>query len=161
MAGGAWSIIVAASLTLVRKSKNDFPIFQDLGMFEPLTDEACQAAVELKAAHGSENKAARAAGLSRNAFRNRLKRAAERGLMGFDPVLPGYEIKKTATQMDAAGNVKTKMGATAQRGRRAIRHARRQILKGVSAYVDGEGSIRQQWIKTKGRTTRRPISSPS
>jgi hypothetical protein len=32
-----------------------------------------------------------------------LVQAAERGLLGFDPVLPGYEIKRTTTKQDAAG----------------------------------------------------------
>lgn len=45
-----------------------------------VSDAQLREAVAAKRAHGSDVKAARAIGLSRNAFRNRLKRAGERGL---------------------------------------------------------------------------------
>ena len=122
-------------------------------MFDRLTDEQCSEAVALKKLHGSEVKAAKAAKLSRNAFRNRLHRAAERGLMGFDPVLPGYEVKKTATQFDKAGNVSSKWVQQHKEAGAPFVMPEGQIIKGVSAYVDAEGRTRAQWIKTKGETT--------
>jgi hypothetical protein len=118
-------------------------------MSERLTDEQCRAAVRLKAKHGSERAAALAVGLSRTAFRNQLHRAAERGLMGFDPVLPGYEIKKTATQHDDSGAVKSKWVQQHKATGGKFELAAGQVIKGVSAYVDGEGRIRNQWIKTQ------------
>lgn len=118
-------------------------------MSERLSDEQCRAAVAAKEANGSEVKGAKALGLSRTAFRNRLARAAERGLMGFDPVLPGYEIKKTATQFDKAGNVDKRWVQQHKESGPVFAVPAGQIVKGVSAYVDGEGRVRQQWIKTK------------
>lgn len=122
-------------------------------MSERLTDEQCREAVALKERYGSERKAARAAGLSRTAFRNQLHRAAERGMLGFKPVLPGYEIKKTATQLDDAGNIKSEWIQQHKESGPAFEMPVGQILKGVSAYIDGEGLIRQQWIKTKNDST--------
>lgn len=118
-------------------------------MSERLTDGQCRAAVALKKTHGSEVAAAKAAGLSRNAFRNRLHRAAERGLLGFDPVLPGYEIKKTSAQIDGEGNVEKRWVQQHKEGGAVFQMPPGQILKGVSAYVDNDGRVRQQWIKTK------------
>ena len=55
--------------------------------------------------HGSERRAARALGISKTAMHESIKRAAERGLLGFSPVLPGYELKRSSAQLDKAGKV--------------------------------------------------------
>jgi hypothetical protein len=121
-------------------------------MFEPISDEQCQRAASLKTKHGSERAAAKAAGIPRTTFRRHIKRAAERGFMGFDPVLPGYEVKSTSAQMDDAGNVQKSWVKQHKESGEAFAMPAGQILKGVSALVDTEGRIRQQWIKTKSDT---------
>lgn len=118
-------------------------------MTERLSDEQCSAAANAKKAHGSDRKAAAVLGLSRTAFRNRLNRAAERGLMGFDPVLPGFEIKRTTIKRNAAGDKEGDWITQHRESGPAFQMPPGQILKGVSAYVDSENRVRYQWIKTK------------
>lgn len=121
-------------------------------MSERLSDEQCRAAVRLKGEHGSERAAAKAGGFARTTFRNMLHRAAERGMLGFEPVLPGYEIKRTSTQHDENDVVKTKWVQQHKEAGPAFAMPAGQILKGVSALVDNDGRVRQQWIKTRTDT---------
>jgi hypothetical protein len=99
--------------------------------------------------HGSERKAARALGLSKTAFHERLKQAAERGKLGFNPVLPGYELKRSSAQLDKAGKVEKEWVTQHKESGAAFQMPAGQVLKGVSAYVDADGRIRSQWIKTR------------
>lgn len=113
------------------------------------TPEQLARAVKAKADHGSERKAAAALGISKTAFHNRMVRAAEQGLLGFTPVLPGYELKRSSAQLDDAGNVQKEWVTQHKASGPAFAMSPGQVLKGVSAFVDGEGRIRHQWIKTK------------
>jgi DNA-binding Lrp family transcriptional regulator len=99
--------------------------------------------------HGSERKAARALGLSKTTVHDRLKRAAEQGLLGFKPVLPGYELKRSSAQLDKHGGVEKEWVTQHKESGPAFAMPAGQVLKGVSAFVDAEGRIRHQWIKTK------------
>lgn len=114
-----------------------------------ITDEQCHAAVNAKKLHGGERPAAKALGICRDTLRNHLNRAAERGLMGFDPVLPGFEVKRTTIKRDAKGNKEGDWITQHRESGDAFKMPAGQVLKGVSAYVDAEGRIRYQWIKTK------------
>jgi hypothetical protein len=61
----------------------------------PVTDDELKATVAAyNAAQGDQSAAADAMGLARSTLQNRLKRAAERGLMGTAAVLPGFRIAK-------------------------------------------------------------------
>lgn len=109
-----------------------------------VSDEDLKAAVALRAEHASELAAARASGLSPNAFRNRLKRAALRGFAGFDPVMPGFEVKTVAS--------KGPDGAWIKQGREpgeVFEVPAGHEVGGVSAFVDGDGRTIGQWIKTR------------
>jgi hypothetical protein len=106
-------------------------------------------AVSAYKAHGSERAAARALDISKTALHERLKRAAERGDLGFRPVLPGYEIKRTATNLDGARNLKGEWIQQHKESGAKFEIPKGQILKGVSAYVDNEGRWRSGWIKTR------------
>jgi len=99
--------------------------------------------------HGSERAAARALGISKTAMHESLKRAAEQGLLGFKPVLPGYELKRSSAQLDKSGNVEKEWVTQHKESGPAFAMPAGQVLKGVSAFVDGEGRIRHQWIKTR------------
>lgn len=59
-----------------------------------LTDEQMAEAVAALGEHGSQVAAASALGIARSSFQNRLARAAERGLLGTNPVLPGFRISQ-------------------------------------------------------------------
>ncbi|WP_316234950.1 MULTISPECIES: hypothetical protein [unclassified Bradyrhizobium] len=99
--------------------------------------------------HGSERKAARVLGISKTAMHESLKRAAERGLLGFKPVLPGYELKRSSAQLDDKGNVQKEWVTQHKESGPVYQMPAGQVLKGTSAFVDAEGRIRHQWIKTK------------
>lgn len=112
-------------------------------MGAPVCDEDLRAAVALRAEHPSENSAADASGLSRNAFRNRLKRAAEKGFAGFSPVMPGFAVKSVASQEPGGAWVRQ-----VREPGEAFEIEPGQRVKGVSALVDAEDRVIQRWIKT-------------
>ena len=108
-----------------------------------ISDRKLREAVRLRRAHKSERAAAEASGLSRNAFRNRLARAAERGLMGTKPVLPGYAIKSIASKAENGAWIKQTKAAGEK-----FELPLGQRVKGVSALVDPDGRELMKWIKT-------------
>lgn len=111
-------------------------------MGEPLCDEKLLAAVELLRKHGSKRKAAQAAGLDRSTFRNRIDRAAERGMMGYDPVLPGYVVKQVSSKVD--GHFIKQVKAPGPK----LEIPDGQIIKGISALSDGDDRVILKWTKT-------------
>lgn len=117
-----------------------------------MSDDDLASVAEAYKAHGSDRKLAKALGVSKTTARNRIKLAAERGLLGFNPVLPGYEIKRTSAQLDADGEVQKEWVTQHKAAVETFDMPAGQILNGVSAYVDAEGRIRAQWIKTKRDT---------
>lgn len=107
-------------------------------------DEDLIAAVALRAAHPTETAAADASGLSRNAFRNRLKRAALKGLASFAPIMPGFEVKSVSSKADDGAWVRQ----TREPGA-VFEVPKGHEIGGVSALVDEEGRERLKWIKTR------------
>lgn len=121
-------------------------------MQSTLSDELCASTAAAYKANGySKRKTAAALGVPRTTLRNRLVIAAERGMLldqPLPPAMPGFEIKKTATERTAADGNKQWVQQHKAAGAKFAMPAG-QILRGVSAYVDAEGRIRHQWIKTK------------
>ncbi|WP_375462967.1 metallophosphoesterase [uncultured Methylobacterium sp.] len=75
--------------------------------------------------------------------------AAERGLLGFDPVLPGFKVNRTSARYDKAGRL---AGQTVVQTRSHGDHFQvpeGQVVKGVSAFVDAHGREIAKWVKTK------------
>lgn len=60
----------------------------------PLSDELAQQAADAFREHGKIHLAAKALGLHEGTFTSRLKKAAERGMLGTKPVLPGFRISQ-------------------------------------------------------------------
>ena len=108
----------------------------------PLTDEQIAEAVAAMQEHGNQAAAAASLGLARSSFQNRLKRAAERGLLGTRPVLPGFAIKSVASKQGDAWIKQTKAPGE------VFELPAGQVVKGVSALVDAEGREVAKWIKT-------------
>ena len=92
--------------------------------------------------HGTLVKAAAALGIGKSALAESIKRAAEAGMLGTDPVLPGFRISKISNTPSG-----TFIQQTQERGDRFEVPAG-HVVKGVSALVDAEGRVIQQWQKT-------------
>jgi hypothetical protein len=93
----------------------------------------------------NQTKAADALGISRSALQDTLKAAARRGLMGHDPVLPGFVTASTKTTTDKNGDVV----------RQSVRQVpepgpKLELLPGFniaqrSSLSDGDQNIKLQW----------------
>lgn len=86
---------------------------------------------------------AAALGIARETLQNTLRRAAERGLLGTKPVLPGFRISQV-TNTPSGDFVQQKP----ERGPEFEVPAGHAV-KGISALVDAEGRTIQQWVKTR------------
>jgi hypothetical protein len=116
----------------------------------PLSEALAKQAADAFTAHDRDMAAAAASiNCHVDTFRHRVKVAAERGLLGYKPVLPGYEIKRSSAQLDKSGVVEKEWVTQHKESGPAFKMPAGQILKGVSAFVDAEGRIRHQWIKTR------------
>lgn len=95
-------------------------------------------------AHGDNQSATAASlGIARQTLQNRLRRAAERGLMGTQETLPGYAIKSIAEKVGDAWVKQVKEHGP------EFQVPEGHAVKGVSALVDAEGRLVQQWVKTR------------
>jgi hypothetical protein len=113
---------------------------------QALTEEQLVEAVETFKLNGSVSAAAKALGLHRATFQNRLRQAAAKGLMGYEPVLPGFEVKTASAKVDGVW-IKT-----ARESGPEFELPPGQVLKGVSALVDQDGRVRAKWVKSKEDT---------
>lgn len=77
------------------------------------------------------------------------RESARRGGLGYDPVLPGYEIKSVSSQRDSGGNLEKEWIKQDREHGSEFEIPSGHIVKGVSALIDGDGRTIQQWIKTK------------
>lgn len=107
-----------------------------------LPKEELRRRAEAYSEHGTLVKAAQALGIGKSALHDSIKRAAEAGLLGTEPVLPGFRISKISNTPSG-----TFIQQTQERGEKfAVPNG--HVVKGVSALVDGEGRVIQQWQKT-------------
>ncbi|MBA8797957.1 hypothetical protein FHW77_001639 [Agrobacterium sp. RC10-4-1] len=108
----------------------------------PLPIEELRRRADAYKEHGTLKKAAAALGIGKSALHDSIKRAAEAGLLGTEPVLPGFRISKISNTPSG-----TFIQQTQERGEKfAVPNG--HVVKGVSALVDGEGRVIQQWQKT-------------
>lgn len=104
---------------------------------------ALEAALAYRACNNVAADAARTLGLAPTTFDNRLRRAAEYGLLGSAETLPGFAIRQITD---------TPNGQFVQQRKEAgdpFVVPDGHEVKGVSALVDAEGRTIQQWIKTR------------
>lgn len=113
----------------------------------PMDEETLLRAVALRREHESTAAAARAAGVARTTFQHWLFVAAERGLSGYGPVMPGYVVK-SASSKAADGIWVRQVKEPGPEFEVPAGH----VVKGVSALVDGEGRTVQRWVKTREET---------
>lgn len=108
-------------------------------------DETLLATHEAYVANGKNQSAtALALGISRETVQRRIRHAAERGLIGTEPVMPGYAIKSVSSKnADGAWIRQTK--APGEEYAVPEGHS----VKGESALVDADGRVLQKWVKTR------------
>jgi hypothetical protein len=109
-----------------------------------LSDELAQQVVDAYIANSNNSAAAaRSLDIPTNTFKDRLKVAAKRGLLGPTEPLPGFHIKSIAMK---AGDSWVRQ--TQEPGEEfALPDG--HIVKGVSALLDADGRTVQQWVKTR------------
>lgn len=108
----------------------------------PIPTEELRRRADAYREHGTLVKAATALGIKKSALSESLRRAAEAGLLGTEPVLPGFRISKISNTPSG-----TFIQQAPERGEKfAIPNG--HVIKGVSALVDAEGRVIQQWQKT-------------
>ena len=113
-------------------------------IIEPLSDEILAETAALRKAHSTAAEAARAAGVPVRTFQHRLKIAAKRGLLGFTPpVIEGFEVKQISSAVDGAW-----VKQVPEHGEE-FKMPSGQVLRRVSALVDADNRIIQQWVMTK------------
>lgn len=96
---------------------------------------------------------AKALGVGKATAHKEMKKIrAARGELGFKPVLPGYEIKKTSTQLGPDGELQREWIQQARERGGPFEVPTGHFVKGVSALVDGDNRVIQQWVKTKADT---------
>lgn len=105
--------------------------------------ETLARAAELYKQHGSMRSAAAEMGVVYSTFNKYVHRAAEAGLMGTSPVLPGFRISQVTTT--PRGDFIQQKPARGEEWATPDGHS----IKGVSALVDADGRTIQQWVKTK------------
>lgn len=93
----------------------------------------------------NQTEAANFLGLSRTGFQYQLKQAALRGLMGTEPVLPGFVISESNTTTDEDGYVtRTSVKQKPEPGPK-YEMIPNFLLKQRSTLSDGDGNIKLQW----------------
>ncbi|MGM4911407.1 oxidoreductase [Rhizobium sp. 768_B6_N1_8] len=108
----------------------------------PLSDELAKEAADAFIALGNKSQAAELLGLPRNTYCSRLKAAAERGMLGTKPVLPGFRISQVTSTPN--GDFVQQKPERGPEWEMPAGH----VIKGVSALVDADGKVIQAWHKT-------------
>lgn len=119
--------------------------------FPPTSDETLAETVAAYQEHGTQDKAAQALGIDQRTVSKRLKIAAQRGLLlDHKAAMPGYVIHSLAEKVD--GKWIKQVQEPGEPGE-PFEAPAGHVVKGVSALVDPDGRVRQQWIKTKADTS--------
>ncbi len=108
----------------------------------PLLDELAKEAADAFLALGEKAAAATLLHLLRTTFQSRLKVAAERGMVGTKPVLPGFRIAQISNTPNG-DFIKQRREHGAE-----FEVPAGHVVKGVSALVDEEGREVLKWVKT-------------
>lgn len=110
--------------------------------YHHIPPENLEQAGRLYAEHKSIRAVARLMGVGYGTAHKYIHRAAEQGKLGTEPVLPGFAIKSIASKQGDAWIKQTKAPGE------VFELPQGQIVKGVSALVDGQGREVAKWIKT-------------
>lgn len=110
--------------------------------YHSIPEDRIDEAARLHAEGKSLRKIAKAMGIGYGTAHKYVRRGAEQGKLGTKPVLPGYAIKSIASKHGDAWIKQTKAPGE------VFELPAGQVVKGVSALVDGQGREVAKWIKT-------------
>ena len=130
----------------------DWDVYRPTERFSHITDEQAMEAIRAYERTGSHRRAAEVLNISPEAVRRRILRASERGLIGYKPVMHGFKVTRSSTTLDAHGNVRAQHVQQKPDVGDEFEVPLGQTIKGVSALVDAEGRIVNQWVKTREET---------
>lgn len=117
----------------------------------------------VNAAGGSMRGAARSLGMADSSIRERLAKlrkavqgtdteltfASEKGLLGTEPVLPGYALKRSTAVYGKKGELVREYVTQAKAPGPRAEIPAGHVVKGVSILKDGQGRVTQEWVKTR------------
>lgn len=106
----------------------------------PLDDDLARESACALRQHGSISEAARQLGIPRQTLQNRLRVAAERGMLGPAETLPGYMLKSVSRREGDAWVKQVKAAGEAYRPTAGL------LLKGKTSLVDADGRVIHQHI---------------
>lgn len=117
----------------------------------PLDDVELQRRVDCYNRHGgNKTLAAAELGIARTAFNESIAKASRKGLLGFKPVLPGFEISKITTTQDADGEVKSEIVSqrpAEEDNSKPFEVGDGRLIGKVTSHVI-DGHVKQEWIRT-------------
>ncbi|MGE0677775.1 hypothetical protein [Pseudolabrys sp.] len=115
----------------------------------PVSDDEIRTTVEAYIANNKNQvKTANALGCSRARVQDHIKKASERGMLGFDPVLDGYRIKKITTVSDQNGQKVREFIQQVQELGGKFEVPDDHFVREISAYTDAQGNLIGKWTKT-------------
>lgn len=112
-----------------------------------LDDEVARATADAYRLHdGNASAAADSLGIKRTTFNSRLKVAAERGMLGTDPVMPGFAIRQVTTKQDAEGETKETIVQQRKASGPEFELTPELAVAGKTTWTNAEGRITQQVV---------------
>ena len=112
--------------------------------------EDCERSAEaLRTAGGNQADAARSLNVPRSTFQGWISKAYQRGLLGFQPVMPGFIVTTVSTQSGADGAKEREWITQRPEPIDAVAVPDGHSVKGVSSLIDETGAVRAQWVKTR------------
>jgi len=112
-------------------------------------DAGLNAVVEAFVTHRKKDVAAKSIDMNPKTFRYRLKRAAERGLIGTRPVMEGFAIRSVKTQLGPGGELKGESITQAKAHGEEFVAPEGMAVDRMTVHVDAEHRLTQQWLKLK------------
>jgi hypothetical protein len=119
-------------------------------MGAPFSDELIQEAVRVYTeCNHNRAEAARRMNVASSTLFGWLQKAASLGMLGTAPILPGFRLSQVSTVKDAEGNTLREYVQQKPDAGETFSVPEGHAIKGVSAYLDSNGRVLGQWIKTR------------
>ena len=118
---------------------------------KPRPQEVLIEAIRLVEQYGSVDRAASETGVPRTTLQYRYREAiaaAQRGEFGRNVVIPGFEMTRVSSTLDAAGHVVAEHVQQRPERLETFDVPDGHRVKGISALVDSTGRVVNQWVKT-------------